>query len=551
MKKNETKLFFERTISVFAWLSFFLAIVMAAITFFASLSGKDNGKEIFGRRMLIVEGDSMSKSEISENEEIFFSVGDLIVIETVKDTGSLKAGDVITFISQSPESMGKTVTHKIREIQYSEDGEISGFVTYGINKGKNDTVPASPDYIIGKYNFKVEGIGNLFLFLKTPRGFYLSILIPAVLLIIFFSITVGKILGKLELEKNYTDEIDSLKARVKALEEKYEESEKANPKSEILPVVLEDDKKIEKNTLVIPQGKKTAFSEKLLNLDKNGKAYFNTLHNELISYIKVHSRVSFRCVSYRFGKKLLAKMTIRGKTLKLHLNLNTDSFNENVYFQKNLSLLKFYEDVPFTVKVKSPRAEKNAIKLISALALRHELVKNEKFTPEDIINKISGSIEEIPQEFTHELNSEETEKAGFYLRTLPKGKKISFSAKLSELKEETKNYFEAINSELTSLKKVHARFSFRCISYRIGKKLLAKMTVRGKTLRLHLNLNINDFNEKVYFQRDLSEFKFYSEVPFTVKIKSNRSLKNALKLIEAIGQKFELVKNKNEKMNII
>ena len=545
MKKNETKLFFERTISVFAWLSFFLAVIMASVTFLASLSGKDNGKEVFGRRMLIVEGDSMSKSEISENEEIFFNIGDLIVIETVKDARSLKAGDVITFISQSPESMGKTVTHKIREIQYSEDGKISGFVTYGINKGKNDTVPASPDYIIGKYCFKVKGIGNLFLFLKTPRGFYLSILIPSVFLIIFFSITVGKILGKSELAKNYTDEIDSLKSRVKALEEKYEESEKAKPKAEILPAVSEADKKIEKNALSIPRGKKTAFSEKLLNLDANGKAYFNTLHNELISYIKVHSRVSFRCVSYRFGKKLLAKMTIRGKTLKLHLNLNTDDFNENLYFQKNLSEMKFYEDVPFTVKVKSPRGEKNAIKLIAALSLRHELMKNEKFAPEDIINKISGSPEESTGELTHELNSEDTTNPGFYSLTLPKSKKISFSAKLSELKEETKVCFEAINSELTSFKKVHARFSFRCISYRFGKKLLAKMTIRGKTLRLHLNLNINNFNKNVYFQRDLSEFKFYEEVPFTVKVKSNRSLANALKLIEAIGRKFELVKIKN------
>lgn len=94
MKKNETKLFFEKIIGIFAWLSFFLAIFIAIITFFASLSGEKNGKEIFSRKMLIVKGDSMTKSEISENEEIFFGVGDLIVVKTVDNPEKLKAGEV-------------------------------------------------------------------------------------------------------------------------------------------------------------------------------------------------------------------------------------------------------------------------------------------------------------------------------------------------------------------------------------------------------------------------------------------------------------------------
>ena len=195
MKKTK-QIIFEKTIHIFAWFVFSLAVFMSLTTIFASLSGEENGKEIFGSKMLIVTSDSMSKSAISENEEIFFNAGDLIIIKKVESLSSLKEGDVITFVSYNPESYGKTVTHKIREIRYSSGEEIAEFVTYGINKGTNDTTPVKPENIIGKYSFKLPMIGNLFAFLKTSRGFYLSILIPAVLLIIFFSIKIGKILGK-------------------------------------------------------------------------------------------------------------------------------------------------------------------------------------------------------------------------------------------------------------------------------------------------------------------------------------------------------------------
>ena len=53
----------------------------------------------------------MSKSVLSEDEKIFFEAGDLIIIKKVSDVSTLKEGDVITFFSYNPESLGKTVTH--------------------------------------------------------------------------------------------------------------------------------------------------------------------------------------------------------------------------------------------------------------------------------------------------------------------------------------------------------------------------------------------------------------------------------------------------------
>lgn len=557
MKKNETKLFFEKIIGIFAWLSFFLAIFIAIITFFASLSGEKNGKEIFSRKMLIVKGDSMTKSEISENEEIFFGVGDLIVVKTVDNPEKLKAGDVISFVSQSPESLGETVTHKIREIQYSPDGKIAGFITYGINTGKSDTTPAKPEQIIGKYSFKIEGLGNLFLFLKTPQGYYLSILIPAVLLIIFFSVSVGKALGKEDLSKEYNEEINLLKQRVSILEEK--ESSHTTEIIESNTPLFE-----EASQLKIPRGEKIAFATKLLSLDTEVQNYFCAVHNELVSYKKLHARLSFKCISYRLGRKLLAKLTVKGKTLNLHLNLKVQDFNENAFHQKDLSSFKIYSEVPFTVKIKSSRGLSNALKLVAALAEKFELSKNDKFAPVDAIKLLKNediykeeilieSVEKdisdksevtetaVTEELITAVAAEETEtESGFKGISILRKKKISFAAKLVTLDEAIQSYFNKINDELLSFKNVKSRLSFRCISYRFEKKVLAKMTVIGKTLKLHLNLNVQDFNENAFRQKDMSLVKTYSEVPFTVKVKSPRGLSNALKLIAALSEKFEL-----------
>jgi len=376
--KKTKRNFLERTIGMLAWFGFFLAFFMAFITFFASFSGEENGKEFLGSRMLIVTSDSMSKSQISRDENVFFNSGDLIIIKNVRDLSALKEGDVISFVSESPESWGKTVTHKIKEIRYASDGTITGFVTYGINKGKIDTVPVKPENLIGKYSFKISGLGNFFSFLKSTRGYYLSVLIPAVIIIIFFSVKLGKALGREEFTKAYNEQIEALTKRVGALEEK---DSTGAEKIEFDKAPTEES--IEKH-LNIPRGKKISFQAKLLSLDQSVQAYFNALHNELVSFKRVNSRASFRCISYRFGRILLAKMTIRGKTLNLHLNLVPQAFNQNVFFQRDLAAFKVYREVPLAVKVKSARGLSNALKLVVALGEKFDLTKKQKLGEEQI-----------------------------------------------------------------------------------------------------------------------------------------------------------------------
>ena len=141
------------------------------------------------------------------------------------------------------------------------------------------------------------------------------------------------------------------------------------------------------------QIKRVPFSEKLLAQPENVLEYFNAIHNEFISYRKLHARISKKCASYRFGRVLVAKLFIKGKTMKLALKLNVSEFNEKVYFQKDMSKVNAYAEVPFTVKIKSGRAAKRAVALVNALAEKQGIVKKSKFTPVDAIAEIKAVAE--------------------------------------------------------------------------------------------------------------------------------------------------------------
>jgi len=113
-------------------------------------------------------------------------------------------------------------------------------------------------------------------------------------------------------------------------------------------------------------------------------------------------------------------------------------------------------------------------------------------------------------------------------------KRIPFSHKMLFIDKKTQSYYDVINNKFRSMRKINPRISSKGVSYRLGRELVAKITVRGKTMKLHLALDVAKFDEKIYFQKDLSSVKSYAEVPFTVKVKSDRGLKNAMKLIDAL-----------------
>lgn len=141
--------------------------------------------------------------------------------------------------------------------------------------------------------------------------------------------------------------------------------------------------------------------------------------------------------------------------------------------------------------------------------------------------------EEATVEEVAEAPAEEVEVADVQ-EGIDVAKRIAFAEKLLGLGDKVHGYYDAIYNKFISLRKINPRVSTKGVSFRLGRKLVARLTIRGKTMRLHLALDVNAFDQKIFFQKDLSDVKSYVEIPMMVKVRSDRGFKNAMKLIDAL-----------------
>jgi len=169
-----------------------IAIALAAMcTYVSFVTSSGNGvPSIFGIRIFSIQTESMYPTLLP---------GDLIFDVGVKDPEELRNGDIITYWTVIN---GERVlnTHRIHEIY---DG--GGFLIYA-TKGDNNTV-ADPltvheSEIVGKYAFRVGGVGKIFDYLQTSTGFLVVIVIPVFLFFLFHLIQFFRVLFEYQNVKN-------------------------------------------------------------------------------------------------------------------------------------------------------------------------------------------------------------------------------------------------------------------------------------------------------------------------------------------------------------
>lgn len=148
-----------------------LVVIMTVLTVFSMVFNRDGTASVFGAQAYVVQSDSMTPE---------FAAGDVIFSEEVNPE-ELIAGDIITFISRDSASYGQTITHCIREVT-TYNGELA-FITYGIATGVDDGTPAAASDVLGRYTFRVAGLGSFFEFLKSVPGYIVCILLPFLVII--------------------------------------------------------------------------------------------------------------------------------------------------------------------------------------------------------------------------------------------------------------------------------------------------------------------------------------------------------------------------------
>lgn len=134
---------------------------------------------------------------VSPSMEPTIMVNDVIFDERVNSENDLNVGDIITFYSETIDTGGYTVTHRIYK-KYTENG-----TTYFETKGDNNVYPDSGRIvfsdIVGKYKFKINGLGNIQYFVASKWGWILIILIPC---LIFITSDISKLINAYKIKKD-------------------------------------------------------------------------------------------------------------------------------------------------------------------------------------------------------------------------------------------------------------------------------------------------------------------------------------------------------------
>lgn len=252
--------------NVVTWIVVALAVAMMIFTIISATTLDRNNRSLFGRKMFIVNSDSMKATD--------FAAGDLILVKEV-DPKTLKEGDIISYTSTNTENFGKLVTHKIRKLTTTASGD-PGFITYGTTTGEDDKTVVTYPYIVGKYTGKIPKMGHFFQFLKTTPGYIVCILVPFMLLILSQAYESVKLFKQYKAEQNAAleeekskiaaekEETQKMMAELLAMKAQMEangkapaqtaepapetvEERKENPNAERIATMKKDLEEVEKN----------------------------------------------------------------------------------------------------------------------------------------------------------------------------------------------------------------------------------------------------------------------------------------------------------------
>ena len=110
-------------------------------------------------------------------------VNDAIVVKRI-DNDEYNVGDIITFNSSDYKYNGLTVTHRIVDKEkFSSNNSI--YTTKGDNNPVVDPASVQTNAIYGKVLFRIPKLGYLQSFLSKPSNFFICILVPALIVLIF------------------------------------------------------------------------------------------------------------------------------------------------------------------------------------------------------------------------------------------------------------------------------------------------------------------------------------------------------------------------------
>ena len=226
-KNRSAKNIIKKVLNIIEWIVLICSIILLVYIFASTFSGK--AASLFGTSVLHVVTGSMEPT---------ISVDDFIMVKKT-DVSKLKEKDIIAFYSESPDTKGLMVIHRI--IRVNEDGT---FVTKGDANTLEDAVAVSRDKVIGKYMGEAWFLNWLVSFVSLKKLLLLLVIIPMFFISIYEVKTLAK-LFKAETRGN-RDESETEEERIErlkkeAIEEYKKEHEVEEPATESGDAIVDGD----------------------------------------------------------------------------------------------------------------------------------------------------------------------------------------------------------------------------------------------------------------------------------------------------------------------
>ena len=381
---------------------------------------------------------------VSDSMEPEIPTGNMIVGRVPKSQDEIAEGTVITYEMKS----GNTtylITHRVQSVRLDPETGEEIYTTKGDNADRADTYHPTFSEVVGIYTGNRCGFfGYLFGFLQSSQGAIALILIALIIaltvIIVHFVnlVTVwrkialdalkksGHILSETQIEQLGTiadvigivskDPLDKrdVKRKDKKLNwflktgtlpgrpynDDFDDSAAVEEPPAFPKLVVADG--------AVPNGTETAesatsgkivrerfetmsysfsYTARLVQLKPQSKEWYTALKNELLSYGKVRARTGTRCETFTCGRRTVARIAVRGKTLCLFLALDPARYAETKF-----SVEETRSNTPALYRIRSALRARYAAELIADAMREAGAEKLPDFTPQDYYPPYEGTL---------------------------------------------------------------------------------------------------------------------------------------------------------------
>ncbi len=233
-------------------------------------------------------------------------------------------------------------------------------------------------------------------------------------------------------------------------DEDIEDDEEDDDEEEQAEVALSGEKSLRPRVI---------YSTKLRLSSDKIKGFYTDIKNEFFSY-GVKSRISKTKENFNFSRDNIARLVMRGKTLKLYIALDPNELDNKYFHHKDMSAKKTYAHIPTVIPIKSALAVTKTKMLIEMLAEKLALKKKPRYKTKDFSEELS------PQGLTY------TDKKGY-------GHLVRTSVELQDVNE----YPDELATLLTQVAKVDSNTT-RFVKTAVTVGDLAKMFDDGSMVSI-------------------------------------------------------------------